>query len=591
MLSRNFLTKIDNKIKLNQSLGYPEIFCGLEDFFRNMLIDEYFRTNNQREVYMKVFQKFFVVLLSLSALLIFSSPLYSSYRNGQVTITIEREGQGSVILNGDDIITEFPTDRVFAVGDTVSFFGIPDPGWKFVSWKVYNLDGTSTDNVQEEIELAVEEITRVEGKFYPQNLPPPADTPTPADGAADVTPGGLFGWINETLIQPIVYRFRIWTGGRDGESRSYFEAVTPVNSFSWSDILNDPQWNTIPYWKTFEWQVIPTTDPTDPSADAIFCPIWTFTTIAAIPPTGLDIILDGVSLYVSHNGTALLPFDPDPIMPPTQPDLTLAKLFAFSVTCAEDIDIIIQTDTMFGWYYQDGNWYGPILNTDGSLLYAISFGRSEVILYGGNDQTLPVELTSFTATLTTDRSIQLQWISETETNLLGYHIYRNTQELLSESVAITPVIIPAANTSATTVYFFEDLEVQFGFTYYYWLEYLQIDLTHGFFGPVSAKLTEDTIEPPEFYLAKLIINYPNPFNPSTMIKYRVEENTPSLNLKIYNIRGQEIHSLVDAPQLKGDHTVLWNGRDKDGQECATGIYFCRLATPSSTRVHKMMLLR
>jgi hypothetical protein len=65
-------------------------------------------------------------------------------------------------------------------------------------------------------------------------------------------------------------------------------------------------------------------------------------------------------------------------------------------------------------------------------------------------------------------------------------------------------------------------------------------------------------------------NYPNPFNPSTAISYQLTANS-SVSLKIYNMLGQEIASLVDGDQLAGYHQETW-----DASRCATGVYVYQL---------------
>ncbi len=85
-------------------------------------------------------------------------------------------------------------------------------------------------------------------------------------------------------------------------------------------------------------------------------------------------------------------------------------------------------------------------------------------------------------------------------------------------------------------------------------------------------------------------NYPNPFNPSTTISYLLPENG-HVSLKIYNVLGQEIRTLVKGTQSAGLQTVQWDGRDKRGQAVSSGVYFYRLETSSFTKTMKMMMMR
>jgi hypothetical protein len=80
-------------------------------------------------------------------------------------------------------------------------------------------------------------------------------------------------------------------------------------------------------------------------------------------------------------------------------------------------------------------------------------------------------------------------------------------------------------------------------------------------------------------------NYPNPFNPSTTIEFTLPERSP-VSLKIYNLLGQEIETLVDGTLNAGLHTVEWYGAGR-----SSGIYFYRLAFKDKTITKKMALMK
>jgi hypothetical protein len=93
---------------------------------------------------------------------------------------------------------------------------------------------------------------------------------------------------------------------------------------------------------------------------------------------------------------------------------------------------------------------------------------------------------------------------------------------------------------------------------------------------------------------ELLQNYPNPFNSTTAISYQlsvVRGQLSAVTLKIYNILGQEVGTLVDGWQKPGYHQVVWNGKDRNGKEVASGIYLCRLKTEGVNLVKKMILLK
>jgi len=100
---------------------------------------------------------------------------------------------------------------------------------------------------------------------------------------------------------------------------------------------------------------------------------------------------------------------------------------------------------------------------------------------------------------------------------------------------------------------------------------------------------EEQILPYEFALQQ---NYPNPFNANTVIRYSLDASRPvHATLKIYNILGEEVRTLVDKWQSKGEYQVIWNGKDNYGKEVASGIYFCQLKVGDRSKTKKLLLLK
>jgi hypothetical protein len=86
-------------------------------------------------------------------------------------------------------------------------------------------------------------------------------------------------------------------------------------------------------------------------------------------------------------------------------------------------------------------------------------------------------------------------------------------------------------------------------------------------------------------------NYPNPLNPETQIRYSLP-TSGRITLKIYDIMGREVAALVnDEIMSEGWYTVTWDGRDQNGRQVPSGIYFCRLITGTQVHTLKMMLMR
>lgn len=85
-------------------------------------------------------------------------------------------------------------------------------------------------------------------------------------------------------------------------------------------------------------------------------------------------------------------------------------------------------------------------------------------------------------------------------------------------------------------------------------------------------------------------NYPNPFNGDTSIRYTLARST-AVELKVYNLAGQQITTLINGMRAVGIHTVSWDGRDDDGKALASGVYIYRLRTEPSVLTKKLLLLR
>ncbi len=103
------------------------------------------------------------------------------------------------------------------------------------------------------------------------------------------------------------------------------------------------------------------------------------------------------------------------------------------------------------------------------------------------------------------------------------------------------------------------------------------------------------ILPAEFSLSQ---NYPNPFNPSTVIRYQLPVDS-WVTLKVYNVLGEEVATLVDGLQVAGYRSYEWNAKDKNGNPLSSGIYFYKMTAGNSSNnftqtysdTRKLMLLR
>ncbi len=109
--------------------------------------------------------------------------------------------------------------------------------------------------------------------------------------------------------------------------------------------------------------------------------------------------------------------------------------------------------------------------------------------------------------------------------------------------------------------------------------------------PLSNIVKIDGPKPPSQAAGfRLEQNYPNPFNPETAISYRLSVNS-RISIKIYDIMGREIATLVNKKKAAGEYRVKWNGRNSVGQPVASGVYIYRLQAGSFVESKKMLLIR
>jgi len=103
----------------------------------------------------------------------------------------------------------------------------------------------------------------------------------------------------------------------------------------------------------------------------------------------------------------------------------------------------------------------------------------------------------------------------------------------------------------------------------------------------AVNLADLLLTPSDFALSH---NYPNPFNPVTTIRYAIPQ-AERVTLRVYNLLGQQVATLVDARQEAGFYAIQWDGKDAQGRRAASGVYFYRMQAGKFTRTEKMLLLK
>ncbi len=213
---------------------------------------------------------------------------------------------------------------------------------------------------------------------------------------------------------------------------------------------------------------------------------------------------------------------------------------------------------------------------------------------GEDDDPLPITLSSFTATEIQHAAL-LKWQTSSELNNFGWNVYRNQTESLENAEKLTISVIPGAGTSDTSHnYSYKDENIPtLNQVYYYWIESIDYSGNTQFYGPkeVFIQNNDDENTPPENIECTLYQNFPNPFNPSTMIKF-MSDNSGYATVKIYNIQGKLIKTIFNNSTIpKKLYSVEWDGKNEQGKTVANGVYFYKLTTDSNKFTKKMLLLK
>jgi hypothetical protein len=87
------------------------------------------------------------------------------------------------------------------------------------------------------------------------------------------------------------------------------------------------------------------------------------------------------------------------------------------------------------------------------------------------------------------------------------------------------------------------------------------------------------------------LNYPNPFNPETVIPFELHTDSVPLRLGVYNLTGQLVRQLLDEDRPAGAYKILWDGRDMRGYRVSSGVYLFRMETPAGAQTRRMTLMK
>ncbi len=185
---------------------------------------------------------------------------------------------------------------------------------------------------------------------------------------------------------------------------------------------------------------------------------------------------------------------------------------------------------------------------------------------------VPVELSSFTA-FANSEGVELRWSTATETNNSGFAIERS-----SDNISFKQIGLVNGHGTSTSANKYSYLDKNVSGKFFYRLK--QIDFSGSF--KYSKAVEVNSSKPLSFALNQ---NYPNPFNPTTTISYSVPEKS-FVTIKVYNVLGNVVASLVNNQIEAGEHNVQFNAN-----ELSSGVYFYTITAGNFSATKKLMLLK
>ncbi len=189
-----------------------------------------------------------------------------------------------------------------------------------------------------------------------------------------------------------------------------------------------------------------------------------------------------------------------------------------------------------------------------------------------------------------DGSVTLSWDAPGDDSVTGYRILR--RHTVKQAPGVFSTLAANTGTTATT---YTDRVASPETRYAYRVKAINaagagkrsnyVKVTTKRAAPASKPAVESEPEPPG-----LAPNVPNPFNPNTLIPYRLDTDGP-VRLEIYNLLGQRIRTLVDEVQAAGSYRVSWDARDAAGRRMSSGVYFIRLHYPGGVQTRRVLHLK
>jgi expansin (peptidoglycan-binding protein) len=231
--------------------------------------------------------------------------------------------------------------------------------------------------------------------------------------------------------------------------------------------------------------------------------------------------------------------------------------------------------------------YGHVLYDDG-IPHMENSSVAGHAQFPSCDDSLSIQLASFTATVLNQQTVRLDWTTLTETNNYGFEIQKTDTSQQNYQTIPNSFIAGHGTTSETHYYSYTDSTATSG-VWYYRLKQIDLDdsvhYSNGIRVGILTGVNEKEI-PAVFSLSQ---SYPNPFNPSTTINYQLPRQSHVM-LKVFDVLGREVAMLVDRIEGPGYKTVNFDVSYACGG-LSSGIYYYRLQAGDYIETRKLLLLK
>jgi photosystem II stability/assembly factor-like uncharacterized protein len=208
-----------------------------------------------------------------------------------------------------------------------------------------------------------------------------------------------------------------------------------------------------------------------------------------------------------------------------------------------------------------------------------------------NGGGLPIQLASFTGRHLGGTRVRLDWRTLSETNNLGFYVQRR-RETDSAFTEISSLIPGYGTTNEPHDYTWTDTNATIA-RWYYRLKQVDLGGPVHFTEPIVVDVTTSVREQQARYDFRLEQNYPNPFNPTTNIKFQIPRQTDGgqandglISLKVFNMLGQEVTTLVNEVRRAGSYEVTF-----DASHLASGVYIYKLTAANFSAQKKLILMK